>query len=203
MSHARAIWSTNSMLRISIFQIEEWPWCRRPAVWVKPNTYIVTHASQNGKRLQTFFHVSPCSLPHSCVLYVLPSQNKTDSFNPKILVWMAIEECTCSCPTNILLILLREGWGRFAFTGAMVGEGVVGRVAGVFRPRGIQNFGNSKFLQVVLILHAIQMMRTWNLHSKQKQDMQFRTWSKNNAESKDTFHKISNRVKNKMLNKYH
>ena len=43
-----------SMLRISIFQIEKWPWCRRPAVWAKPNSYIVTHPSQNGKRLQTF-----------------------------------------------------------------------------------------------------------------------------------------------------
>ena len=53
MSHARAIWSTNLMLPISIIQIEEWPWCRRPAVWAKPNSYFVTHPSQNGKRLQT------------------------------------------------------------------------------------------------------------------------------------------------------
>ena len=84
-----------------------------------------------------------------------------------------------------------------------LGGWFVGRVAGVFRPSGIQNFGNNKFLQVVLILHAIQMMRIWIPHSTQKQDMQFCTWSKNNAESKDTLHRISNRVKKKMLNKYY
>ena len=36
------------------------------------------------KGCKHFYHVSPCSLPHRCVLYVLPSQNKTDSFSPKI-----------------------------------------------------------------------------------------------------------------------
>ena len=75
------------------------------------------------KGCKHFYHVSPCSLPHRCVLYVLPSQNKTASFNPKILVWMAIEECTCSCPHKHIInssqggvarqirIHWRHGWG--------------------------------------------------------------------------------------------
>ena len=39
--------------RFPFFQIEDWPWCRRPAIWAKPNSYFVTHPSQNGIRLQT------------------------------------------------------------------------------------------------------------------------------------------------------
>ena len=197
MSHARAIWSTNSMLLISIFQIEEWPWCRRPAIWAKPNSYFVTHPSQNGIRLQTLLsHQS--ALIAAQVRFVCPFSQKQNRLFQSQNFGLEGDWGVCLLLPSQTYYLLFSGRGA-----PWLGGGVVGRVAGMFRPCGIQNFGSSKCLQVVLILHAVQMMRIWNLHSTQKQDMQFYTWSKSNTESKDTFHRISNRVKNKMLNKYH
>ena len=157
------------------------------------------------KGCKHFYHVSPCLLLHRCVLYVLPSQKQSRLFQSQDFgldgdwgVYLLLP------PQTYLFILLKEGWrGRFAFIGAMVGgRGLWGGWLACSVHMESKNFGNSKFLQVVLILHTIQMMRIWNLHSTQKQDMQFRTWSKNDAESKDTFHGISNRIKNKILNKY-
>ena len=127
--------------RFPFLKIEEWPWCRRPAIWAKPNSYFVTHPSQNGKRLQTIFIKSVRA--HCCTgafsMSLLPKTKQTLSI-PRFGFGWRFRSVLALAPQNILFIFLREGWrGRFAFTGAMVGGGVCGeggwRVPSTWNPK--------------------------------------------------------------------
>ena len=191
-----AIWSTNSMLPISIFRFQESPWCCRPAIWAKPNAYLSPTLPTWSKAAKKTCFSHDSALIVAPAPFVCPSSLETDSLNHRIWIGVRLRSVLALALTDILFTLLREGWGgRFAVIGLHVwgGGGVVGRVAGMFGPCGVQSLGTSKCLHVVFILHAIQMSRNRKLHSTQKLDMQVHTWRRRNTESKDTFHRISTR----------